>query len=142
MGGEGGPLGEGAELGPDDFFDDHFGAGGGFKAAVGAGDEAVGVAEGVGDAFEAVGDDFGVFDIVGSGVYDAGNEEAVTEEGGVGEETVFVGVAGVGHGEHDRPSLHLGYVGPDVFEGYVTIVGAFIVAPADVEAHLITRDAL
>ena len=89
----------------------------------------------VGDPFDAIGHDFWVLHVVARGVDDAGDECHVVGERFAGEARVLVGVAGVGHRDHQCTDVRAVEDREDRVERDVEGVRTLVVAPAHVQAH-------
>src|SRR5579863_5945162 len=138
--GDGSAVAHRAQLLPYEFFGDGPEARGGFEAAIRRGYHAMRIADGAGGAFEAVGHNFGMLDVVGSRIDDSGDEDHVGGKAMAFEATVFVLVARVGHRKKQRADARLEQNRQDVVESDVTIMRTLIIAPADVQAGAIGRD--
>merc|ERR1719424_793312 len=140
---EAGALDERVELAPREVVRNGHRARRGGEAAVGRGDDARGVAHRAHEAQQPLADDLGVLDARGGGVDQAGHDDLVGAEvaalHGLLEEHDLVVVTRVGRLEHDVLGLHVGHDGPQRGSVDVVVVGAGVVAPAHVVAHLLGR---
>ena len=82
---------------------------------------------------EPVGDDLGVLDVVARRVDHAGDEHHAVGQRAPREAAVLVGVAGVGHRQHERADVRLVQQRQDLVERDVVGVRALVVAPAHVQ---------
>ena len=89
-------LAERFELGPDHVLGDEAVTGEGRETAVGAGDYPFAIAHRGDRAFQALGDQGRVLDIIGHGVDDAGDQHHVVGQRVVAKGVDLVGVARVG----------------------------------------------
>ena len=112
------------------------------EPAVGAGDDPPRIADRAGDGREPIGDHLRVLDEVVGGVDDAGDEHHAVGQRTTLEAVVLVGVAGVGHRQHERADVGLVEERLDVGERDVVGVRALVVPPADVQPDVGGVDAV
>ena len=101
LGGEPGAFGQRGELGPDDVLGDTAHSRGSVKAAIGAGDDPLRVADHLRYPLDPVGDGLGVLDEIGQAVDDPGDEDLIVGQRLLLEDMVFVRMARVGEGEEE-----------------------------------------
>jgi len=99
-----------------------------------------GVADGVRDALDAVGDHVGVFDDVRLHVHDARNQLPVVGQRVLGEDAVLVFVAGVGFLDGEPAHVEFVQLREHGFERRVAVVGALVAPPTGVHANLVVGD--
>ena len=91
-------------------------------------------------ALDPLGHELGVFDVVGLRLDHPGTQDLVVGDHEVLEQPPLVRVSGVGGLEQDGPGLRRPHEVDDVGQVDVVVVGAWIVAPAQVHAQLLGRD--
>ena len=111
------------------------------QAAIGAGDDIL-FANQFGETDDAFGDQFGMFDEVGEVVDHAGEKDLALRQFVFLPNLPFMAVTRVGGLEGD--ALDVGFEDDfdDVAERDVAVVRPLVVAPADMDAHLLGRDRL
>ncbi len=93
-----------------------------------------------GKALDPLRDQFGMLDIVGTGVDHAGGKDLVIGNFGICPHFPFMFVARIGGLEQDRCGARLQDDVDHLFERNVMIVRPFIIAPAHMHPHFFRRD--
>src|SRR5690606_27244359 len=114
-------------------------AGKGAEAAIRAGDDAI-LAHYLRKAFDALCDQFGRLDIVGTGVDQARREDAIAAEFRFGPDSPFVLVPRIGGLEQQGGWFRAQHHVDNLLQRNVVIVRAFVIAPAQMHAHLLRRN--
>src|SRR3984893_15663296 len=140
LGSNAGACGQRFALGPDDVFGDAAHSGRGVEPAIGAGDDAVRIADRRRDAFETVGHGLGVLDEICQTVDDAGDDDLVFGKRELLEDAVFMRVPRIGKGEEEPADIGLLDDRQDIGERHVAIVRPLVIAPTDMQPHTVAPD--
>ena len=81
-----------------------------------------------------------MFDVVGRGIDDTGDEIHVRRQAMTLEVAVFVLVARIRHRDHQRANMRLVQLRQNRFERNVVIVRSLVIAPAHVQPYAVGRD--
>ncbi len=83
-----------------------------------------------------------MLDEIGQAVDHPGDQDLVIGERQLFEDAVLVSVARIGEGQEEAADIGLLDDRQDVGERHVAIVRTLVIAPADMQAHLVARDVL
>ena len=114
--------------------------GGGVEATICPGNDALWIAHGVGDAFQAFRHYFGVLHEIGHGIDDAGYQDLILSERVLFDDAMLVSVTGIGQGKNEPTYVRRHDSWKNVLHRHIAIVRTLVVPPAGMHSNTIGGD--